>query len=43
MPFVGALLAAKLYGIFSPISSAFSKAVPEDDSEIRARNESSSS
>ena len=42
MPFVGAFLAAKLYDLFAPISSAFSKAVPEDESEIRARNESSS-
>lgn len=43
MPFIGALVAAKLYDIFAPISSAFSKAVPEDESEISARNDSTSS
>jgi hypothetical protein len=32
MPFVGAFLAAKLYDTFAPISSAFSKAVPEYES-----------
>ena len=43
MPFVGAFFAAKLYDLFAPISAGFSKAVPEVESEILGRNDSSSS